>query len=208
LYKPYFSRVWIIQEILMAKTCLVQCGSQVVSREVLLGVTGIVDKFHYLKNVVSSHIVMEPGDTVAPVYTPRSLWYTKMEIDRNLPRYIVNLLERTKAFKATDPRDKIFALVSLSTDLGTGFIDYNKSLADVQIEIAKIGMQGHIYEGAMLLSFVDMDHHSSDLPSWTPDWVSAGNVRAALASALYANHGHPLWMQEWKFTPDNVSLRG
>lgn len=207
LYRPYFSRVWIIQEILMARTCLIQCGSLIVSREMLLGVTGIVDKFHYLKNVISSHLVMEPGATIASVYTPRSLWFMKLELDRDLPRYIINLLAKTKTFKATDPRDKIFALVSLSTDLDTDFIDYNKSAADIQIEIAKFGMEGHTYQGAMLFSFVDMGHHSQDLPSWTPDWVSGENTHAALASALYVNHRHPLWKQQWDFTPDNVSVR-
>lgn len=49
LYRPYFFRVWIIQEIFSSKRCIVQCGTHVVDLHVLLGIGGTVQKFHFLK---------------------------------------------------------------------------------------------------------------------------------------------------------------
>jgi hypothetical protein len=47
-------------------------------------------------------------------------------------------------FKATLSHDKIFALISLASDLDLDFldkfIDYDKPLVDIQIELAKVYM--------------------------------------------------------------------
>ncbi len=52
------------------------------------------------------------------------------------PTTIIQLLSKTKMFKATLPHDKIFALISLASDLDPDFqdkfIDYDKPLVDIQ----------------------------------------------------------------------------
>ena len=41
------------------------------------------------------------------------------------------LLTATRCFEATDRRDKIFALVSLTSDIDRSFVDYSKSYEEV-----------------------------------------------------------------------------
>jgi len=54
---------------------------------------------------------------------------------------MLELLNIIRVFKATDPRDKFFAITSLASDMDAifadEFIDYNKSLTNIQIELAR-----------------------------------------------------------------------
>jgi hypothetical protein len=188
LYRPYFFRVWIIQEILSAKTCIVQCGTHVVDRDVILGIGGIVEKFHYLKNMLTANAPL--GDSyhssaMVTSYSVGGLWSLKSLFDCSEPPTILQLLQSTRMFKATEPRDKVFSLVALASNVGIEFIDYDKPLATVQKEVAEISMQIKESCGPRLLSYVDRKHHADDLPSWVPDWTCGGPMQTALAGSFY-----------------------
>ena len=60
LYKPYFFRVWIIQEILAARQCIIQCGSLVINRHVILAVGFLLEKYHWLRETVVANFIL-PG---------------------------------------------------------------------------------------------------------------------------------------------------
>jgi hypothetical protein len=88
-------------------------------------------------------------------------------------------------FRATESRDKIFALVALASNVGTKFIDYDKPLATDQNEVAEISMRVKESWVPRLLSYADRKHHADDLPSWVPDWTCGGPVQNALAGSFY-----------------------
>lgn len=94
-----------------------------------------------------------------------ALWSLKSRIDAGDLPTILDLLIDTRIFKATQPCDKIFALVGLASDISPNFINYKKSLADVQIELAKMCMYTQQSWGPMLFSFADWKHCSDGLPS-------------------------------------------
>jgi hypothetical protein len=169
LFRPYFFRVWIIQEILVARECIIQCGVYIVDRSVIFAITAATGKFHFISNMITANVPM--GESVAdntsedltienlrdifsaPNNTPSiesfpaigfsllALWFLKSRIDANDPPTIMDLLMHTRMFKATQPCDKIFALVSLASDISLNFINYKKSPADVQIELARMCMR-------------------------------------------------------------------
>ena len=70
-------------------------------------------------------------------YSLRDLWGLSVLIDNGRPSSILQLLVSTRAFKATDSRDKIFALIGLASDLDSEFIDYHLSITDIHIRLAK-----------------------------------------------------------------------
>ena len=47
------------------------------------------------------------------------------------------MVRKTRSFDVTEKRDRIFALVGLSSDAGEDFIDYSKYLRDLFVDIAR-----------------------------------------------------------------------
>lgn len=74
--------------------------------------------------------------------------------------------------ESTDPRDKVFALLSLASDREdlrqqNVFPDYTKSCAEVYTStMVALLQQGHW----LLLSLCQTPKLQTDLPSWIPDW--------------------------------------
>jgi hypothetical protein len=59
LYRPYFFCVWIIQEILTAKSCIIHCGAHVVDLHVIPGAGVIVERFYYIKSMVIGNAALD-----------------------------------------------------------------------------------------------------------------------------------------------------
>ena len=84
--------------------------------------------------------------------------------------YIRTILEDVKAFQATNPRDKVFAIYGLIEDRFKRFItvDYTKSVRDVLVSMAESMVN---LELSCILSRTSSTSHG--LPSWVPDWSSS-----------------------------------
>lgn len=83
-------------------------------------------------------------------------------------RTLKKLLLATRSNSATDPRDKIFALLGLATQKGSLEADCSKSVAEVYIEAAwTLTRETQSLE---VLTLTSSTHRVEDLPSWVPDW--------------------------------------
>lgn len=86
---------------------------------------------------------------------------------------LIDLLKQFRYWRATDPRDKIYALVGMSSGYGRDFpIDYTKSVTRIYMDLV-IYLVNHE-------KTLDIISHSSTLksldglPSWAPDWSIEG----------------------------------
>lgn len=90
--------------------------------------------------------------------------------------FLSSCLSDVNQLQATDPRDKVYGLHALYTDLGIPLpaVDYTKSLSQVYEEAA-VAM---ITWSATLKVFGDACHsnRNTSFPSWVPDW-SDGNLK-------------------------------
>jgi hypothetical protein len=84
-------------------------------------------------------------------------------------RPLLGQLSVTHMLQATDPRDKLFALLGISTDAQELKIraDYSKSLRDVCIQLSTALLAR---DGLSSLSVVNLPWYISPTPSWVPDW--------------------------------------
>ena len=57
---------------------------------------------------------------------------------------ILDLVMLTPRSEATDPRDKVFALVGLASDIDNSFVDYSKSYKDLMRELSSMVLNGKI----------------------------------------------------------------
>ncbi|ELR07371.1 hypothetical protein VC83_01006 [Pseudogymnoascus destructans] len=86
---------------------------------------------------------------------------------------LMDVLERFKGSKSTDPRDKIYGLLGLTLQSREMMVDYRKSAVEVYTEVTTIEING----GANLdiitqnpFQVNDSTERLAGLPSWVPDF--------------------------------------
>ncbi|XHG04103.1 hypothetical protein AWENTII_007384 [Aspergillus wentii] len=234
--RSWFTRVWIIQEVALAKQIRVFCGrhefiyfklfealhhprlpSRINRRilaqalelarwkgfggselSILTDIRVRTSKYAFERSRVIPCHVREEGISLVPT------WEDKL----SLPL----LASRVWSFRATDPRDKVFALIGASRlceDPTHSIVaDYSTSTVEVFTRFGQIFMQGapnepfqswqtgacEVFERLEGLSFVQRNPHSPhsldgrSLPSWVPDFT-APLVSPRLWSSRFAAGG-------------------
>jgi hypothetical protein len=151
--RPYWGRVWIIQEIAVAKKVWVQCGRSAVSWAAVESLL-----FQFRPDLVNFRRYRE-------LFTKRS----------PLVPLLQALLD-TRNSLATDPRDKFYALLSLTNDgnVITGLPNYKHPIELILKNITK-----NIYQSRRSLNLMVVRRPGAartGLPSWVPDWLYLGKA--------------------------------
>ncbi len=95
---------------------------------------------------------------------------------------IVDVLLSVRHRNCTDPRDKIFGVLSLVRDWGSWEpikADYSKAALQVFVDFAAQMLQSREYGAKALLLATGAGYLSRalrDLPSWAPDWYQGGSA--------------------------------
>ncbi|KAF2820641.1 hypothetical protein CC86DRAFT_449272 [Ophiobolus disseminans] len=197
--RPWFKRVWVVQEIALAKSAIVVCGRQVFPWTMLsksLSFVKATKWYHHLHTEKLKHLTTlqkQPGIYkrvlrsklsvgISPVY----LNETRMAIS-GPPNPTMNgavrppslrmLLDKHRFSGSSDPRDKVYAFLGLADRAMAPFRthptaltpDYNLSVQAVYTEAARVFMAS--YESLALLSHVEDPslRRIEGMPSWVPD---------------------------------------
>ncbi|GKT47638.1 heterokaryon incompatibility protein 6, OR allele [Colletotrichum spaethianum] len=182
--RPWFRRVWVIQERVLSLNCVVCCGREWVTwekfREGFWLLCGIRDNL----NIVGSDTGRQDSSALATFLTTGLNKVIPVSFTRSNSSLLVlfSLLSGMAAkaqLQASDRRDYVFALLSL-IDLNRSpliLADYTKDWNAVRMEVAKACL---IYYGPGFLSFAGLSQSTEDsaslgqnVPSWAPDWSSA-----------------------------------
>ncbi|KAI1065005.1 hypothetical protein LB507_001180 [Fusarium sp. FIESC RH6] len=110
---PWFTRVWVLQEVANAKRAVVECNLGKISAKLFALLPHIVDS--PISEQCQAVLEIMPG----PLKTTR--WWSQ---DRNL----CTLLCKFKGSEAADPRDRVYALLGMASDVEINAIeaDYAK----------------------------------------------------------------------------------
>jgi hypothetical protein len=164
LHYAWFERLWIYQEIhLGSENSILQCGCQIMDwTSFCKAIFLLQSKQHLLGSRFPEH-------SYAKFRNRLNIIYNICRQGEYMP--FQTLLERTKGCKCSDPRDRVFALLSLLDDNERGCAidpDYTKSVSDVyketMVKIIKISDDWEIFGS------VEMDEGVIRIPSWIPDW--------------------------------------
>ena len=176
LDKPWFSRIWIIQEVLHARHFVFLCGSTVYESELIFHFVGNFVKFPFL-----DHAVRDAVHSSSKGYINACSLAQWKEAWSGMCRYNLSAcIFKTLHVEASDPRDKIFALISLACDGEEKFINYKESLESILLMVASyiLGTE----EGRLdLLSHAQVFGRVKGVPSWVPCWSQKGNRHLGLA---------------------------
>lgn len=179
LRRPWFSRVWVRQEVRMSRIggCTVRCGDQTLD---------ILKLKHFLEKLRVD--IYKSGSATMRRWGPLSalnivsILYSIPYEDRSPDRDSLDVwLELSAALRATEPRDHVFGILGL-TPHAAGMeylVDYAKSVAEVFCGVVEFYIR-ELRSVDILLEQV-WQHPELDLPTWTPDWTPwPGRYRRAL----------------------------
>jgi hypothetical protein len=167
LQRPWFGRLWVIQEVVVASNARLFCGSQTCTWESISRVVLFIRQ-HGLLLMFGSSLGL---NTVSVMTRLKE----SLRQNRLARLNYLWLLEATQLFFSTDPRDRFFALHGfLSNDHTDGIqIDYSLSCEQVYRSWAMHSIVNK--RGLKLLSSAERGPNSKlDLPSWIPDWSKQG----------------------------------
>jgi ankyrin repeat protein len=115
--RPYWDRLWIIQEVLMGRTARILCGDRNFSWERL--------QLLFVPNRHKESFWTPPVDINATVL---SLITEKKEFKKQRLSFIIHTFAESRC---EDSRDKVYGLLSLVRDSGVIPVDYSKKPVDV-----------------------------------------------------------------------------
>ncbi|CAM1505179.1 Fc.00g108160.m01.CDS01 [Cosmosporella sp. VM-42] len=161
--RPWFERMWTLQELLLAKHATVICGDQSMEWESLCHALELIQASFPLsskgtRNFVNCFYACSDFKELLDGQTSES------------KGALSKMVHCSRIRHATNPKDKIFALYGLSLSLGKAMPppDYTQSIPEVYAK-ATIAIMEH---DASLwpLDNVWSDNRRHDIPSWVPDW--------------------------------------
>ncbi|KAH8589583.1 heterokaryon incompatibility protein-domain-containing protein [Bisporella sp. PMI_857] len=162
--RPYWQRLWIIQEFGVGQEVIIACGDH--------AITEIIEA------VVQTYCVAKPS-FVQGVITIRNRYHDVESRSGNcFLRVLVTSLvleEDHNQPKSTDPRDRVFATLGLANDAEEFpmFPDYQHDWQYVYTELAKAFLRRGDIDILSFCQFTEVNPRlvgNEKLPSWVPDW--------------------------------------
>lgn len=203
--QPYFTRIWVIQESRAAKSAKMRWGDFEVDWFTFWSMIFILARLGCMQTFEGGdeRPGLELNDILA--LTPKPALGT--------PDSLLYLLWTTQHRKATDPRDRVFALLGLPTDLSSHELsfeaDYHKSTIEVYQDLARFSILN--LQSLDVLSYVC--HADSSLasvsPSWCPRWDRNAFWGRPLSELGYkASAGKRAILQERDQSQHTLSIHG
>jgi hypothetical protein len=133
LRRPWFWRAWVVQEYYLARGKLFQCGGLVMAPEYFFKIAEILGIYTELNHIAHAHY---PNLRSIPYPSLVGAFFHFEGCSRG-GSTLFDLLARNRGLQSYDKRDRVFALVGLSSDADPSLIDYGLEIQDVLIEVGK-----------------------------------------------------------------------
>lgn len=199
LCRPWFRRIWVIQEFVVSPNVEFYCGKDKCewgSFLMMFDYSFVEAKISW-DHVVSSEQRVQFFRGVAQVMEMHNL---RNEFREDRSTNLVRLLSHCRTAESTMAVDKIFALLSLTSDPDKPALDYLKSKAETYQDFAKLAItkMKPLFIAEALVS----DRSDKSLPSWVPDW-SETPVCINLSQTMNETNG---WFFRASSSPRDKSL--
>ena len=196
--RPYFSRVWIIQEIALSSKLIIQCGQRLMSWELFIGAVQVLFELSRQdRELVKADISLDRIEFLETVKamacqnkseSPRSkethLSRFGFEEGLGMTRGLSQrkgdaqfFITGARLFGATDPRDHIYGLLGLIDESDPSNVppEYNRIFPEIYQDFVRKTIQR---SGTLdVLGQIDgLVEETSVLPSWVPDWRRMSHV--------------------------------
>ncbi|KAI3319583.1 hypothetical protein HD806DRAFT_255840 [Xylariaceae sp. AK1471] len=194
--RTYFTRVWIVQEVVLAKAVKILCGGHELDWSTIAEASHFFTTSGWRGHLYDLFIesVGSPLTPQEPIIkfryqAPTTLRSITNDCNERKQQYqyenrydwariLLYALIKARNFKATDPRDKVYSLLGLvheyAGDKQRLHPTYTQDAADASINAAIQILEDS--DDLLLLSCVEgkkfQNKDTGRLPSWVPDWSS------------------------------------
>jgi hypothetical protein len=159
-HRPWFERLWIIQELTVSRTAVVRCGR-------------VEAPYEYLERaarwiITPSSQVGQLGRNIGRILPLMGAQrVVRVSLKTTMTRDLFTVLHSTQEANCSDPRDKLYAILGIVEDAADVQIDYSMSVRQVYQNwaINRIRRTGTLD----ILRLCSNYNRSGDLPSWVPD---------------------------------------
>lgn len=161
---PWFGRRWILQEITSSRRCIFKIGKHETTPEIILGGIYRFANFREFQHTLNR----QQRETCSRVVTIVQL--LRAQQSQWLHESLADALIETTAFQSSDPRDRVFAIVGCLQSFPDHLVSYEKTLADVLVDVALCETDEEESKLSLLRGLCYVDKLHQDLPSWVPTW--------------------------------------
>ena len=160
LQRPYWQRVWIIQELAMGRDVFIYWGKNAVTWQTFSSV---------VKNLNKAKKLSGPG--VRSIYN-LSTFNDDVTISKSVN--LLDALTRTTHALATDEHDKIYGIFGLAYDaqLYDPVPNYQQSVREMCLSMTKQLIRNTKSLDVVPLLSGSSSQHAHSLPSWSPYWTA------------------------------------
>ncbi|KAH9484582.1 Heterokaryon incompatibility protein 6, OR allele [Psilocybe cubensis] len=183
--RSWWSRVWVIQEVLLSKNIIAKCGQHEIPFETF---SRLAFKEHLLRRRMRNDPTFEDKYKTSsrwtfipptiPFYRLLANWpFTRKELQAEKGMGIWEAIIATLSFSSTMPRDKVYGILGLctSSDREAIKVDYTQRKTDGQVYKEAVEYVIKSQNNLQPLQFVQArSRKSMDIPSWVPDLSSYG----------------------------------
>lgn len=205
--RPYFLRIWIIQEIALSSN----------SVSLFWGQYCLSWEEYFAAAYTFACLEVRKANLHQPLGAFPALVMAVLQLRASKSTSLISLLDQYRRKDSTDPRDKVFALLGIagSKDILSLSckVDYNMTVVEVYTNLASSYIQRD--DNLDILSYTQCGPSIPGLPSWVPDWSSREdmpiNFRVPNCSGIRFDHhaggdsgcgtSKELWEEAKKHTP-------
>jgi hypothetical protein len=171
-YRDYWWRVWVIQEVTLAKTITIFCGRDSFLWSDLVAVQETLATHHLRDIDMTAHNQPKLCFLRVSIESrgPRAMFLPKRQETSNLTQTL--LQHRFK--ESSDPKDMIYSLVGLSNAHGDPrfVVDYSKTVCQVYTDVVEYVLA--TTKKLDIICAIPRGANTHSLPSWVPDWSFHG----------------------------------
>jgi len=196
--RPYWTRLWIIQEIATASRVILTCGDRVVEWE----------RMEYLLE----QLALEPGSAYAEIHLIPNLHQIRMDRMSSRPITLLDCLARSQASQSTDPRDKVFGLLGLAFDRSQYVAEPNYKFSES--ELCQVMTESAIISKRSLDLILLRQPSTAlpDLPTWCLDYLHLDTHPFSASMLKYVNgtdtrHRRGVVLARWLTTGNSYATR-
>lgn len=181
LQRPWFRRKWVLQEVVMSENAVLLCGDDKLSWAILEDLMIYIWGFQLTiisENADSNPNVGAGSGNINAMATARH---------RKGGQPVFDLLTRAREFQCTDPRDHLYALLGMASDITEGpnriTPDYNITSDQVYRQLAAWCAT---VKGSLEFLSCGYEHilDERSFPSWVPD-ISKPNRETILSPRMH-----------------------
>ena len=182
LKRPFWNRLWIIQELVLPSKLTLLCGEEFTDMPE-------TESFNKTVRKLSTVPTNRPESVPLPIFMRLSECFSRLRLVAELrPRHLHREYQANRIWngtsgfiharpllefhKTSDPRDHVYGLLGLiDLDIVPDYSE-NMTVADVYIEVARHCLNIEPVDILSLAGTRDKPDDSThlDLPSWVPDW--------------------------------------